>query len=81
MTGSSNEPARVLFATELWFPPTGFSSPHRLAIVVDAGGRRRLAIVDGDLPLKGALGAIRLDAEGRAHWSMQEPAGKEPRAP
>ncbi len=62
-------PARVLFATELWFPPNGFLPPHRLALVEREEGGRVLAIVDGALPGPGDAGTLRPDLEGRPHWT------------
>jgi len=47
--------AVVLAATELLAPSTGWTSPHRLAIVEAAESVRVLAIVRGPLPATGAV--------------------------
>lgn len=45
----------VLAATEILVPPTGFSAPHRLALIEATGEVRMLAIIDGELPEAGAI--------------------------
>jgi len=52
----------VLAATELTAPATGWTSPHRLALVEIAEGIRLLAVVAGPLPAIGA--AVTITSEG-----------------
>ncbi|MCI4362581.1 MAG: hypothetical protein L3J77_05265 [Thermoplasmata archaeon] len=52
--------AAVLAATEVLSPSTGWTSPHRLAIVEGAESVRILAIVRGPLPAVGAVVTVRL---------------------
>jgi len=54
---------RVLAATELHYPPTGWHSPHRLALVEAADAVRLLAVVEGPLPTAGALVEVRQDGD------------------
>jgi len=64
---------KVLAATELHYPATGWHSPHRLALVELADAVRVLAIVDGTLPVSGALVEVRLD--GPVYRATPEPVG------
>ena len=63
---------RVLASTELHYPPTGFHSPHRLALVEAADAVRLLAVVEGPLPVAGALVEVRRD--GDVYRARSEPA-------
>ena len=45
----------VLASTEALYPPTGWASPHRLALVAASEDIRILAHVDGELPRTGEL--------------------------
>ncbi len=63
---------KVLVATELHYPASGWHSPHRLALVEVAGGVRVLTIVDGVLPIAGALVEVRHD--GAVYRARPEPA-------
>ena len=54
---------KVLVATELVNPAEGWTAPHRLALVEMADSVRLLAIVDGTLPVPGAVVSIRKDGE------------------
>jgi uncharacterized OB-fold protein len=51
----------VRAATELLTPATGWSAPHRLALVEVAEGIRLLAIVTGPLPALGSSVTVTLD--------------------
>lgn len=44
----------VLAATELLAPATGWTAPHRIALVELDAGVRVLGVVDGPLPARGA---------------------------
>ncbi|HTW77135.1 MAG TPA: OB-fold domain-containing protein [Thermoplasmata archaeon] len=61
----------VLAATELTNPPTGWTPPHRLALVELPESVRVLAIVDGPLPAPGTLVSLRLD--GAVFRAASEP--------
>lgn len=52
---------RVLAATEIMYPATGWESPHRLALVEVAEGVRLLAIVEGEVPSSGSTVEVRAD--------------------
>lgn len=71
MADTSTERAKILVATELSVPPAGFVAPHRLAVVTLGDGRRRIAIVDGPLPVAGSTGTLRTDPEGRTWWTTE----------
>ncbi len=51
----------TLAATALTSPATGWSAPHRLALVEVQEAVRLLAIVDGEIPAVGETVALRLD--------------------
>lgn len=55
----------VLAATELFAPASGWSAPHRLALVELPGGVRLLAILDAPLPTAGAR--VRLTFDGSVY--------------
>ena len=63
----------VLAATELTAPAEGWHAPHRLALVEVPEAVRLLAIVDGPLPARGALVAVRRD--GEVYRARTEPEG------
>jgi uncharacterized OB-fold protein len=54
---------KVLAATELLVPATGWQAPHRLALVELTDAVRVLAVVDGPSPSQGALVEVRKDGE------------------
>jgi hypothetical protein len=53
----------VLVATELLYPASGWTAPHRLALVEVAESVRLLAIVEGALPSSGDVVAVRKDGD------------------
>ncbi len=53
----------VLVATELMYTATGWTAPHRLALVEMPEAVRLLGIVEGPLPAPGDLVAVRKDAD------------------
>lgn len=53
----------VLAATELTSPAEGWHAPHRLALVEMPEAVHLLAIVEGPLPVAGALVSVRRDGE------------------
>jgi uncharacterized OB-fold protein len=63
---------RVLAATELHYPASGWQAPHRLALVELTDAVRVLAIVEGNLPVSGALVEVRRD--GDVYKGRLEPA-------
>lgn len=63
VTFSASAVGRVLAATELHYPASGWHSPHRLALVELADAVRVLAIVDGPLPTTGALVEVQRDQD------------------
>lgn len=63
---------KVLAATELHYPASGWHAPHRLALVEVADGVRLLAIVDGALPVPGALVEVRHEKD--VYRARPEPA-------
>lgn len=68
---STSAVGRVLAATELHYPSSGWHAPHRLALVEVADAVRVLAIVEGVLPVPGALVEVRRD--GDVHRARPEP--------
>ena len=58
---SASAVGKVLASTELQYPAAGWHAPHRLALVELTDGVRVLAIVDGPLPLAGALVEVQRD--------------------
>ena len=65
---STSAVAKVLAATELHYPATGWSAPHRLVLVELPDAVRVLAIADAPLPVPGALAEIQRDGDVyRAH--------------
>jgi uncharacterized OB-fold protein len=56
---------RIVAATELTVPPSGFAAPHRIAIIETDRGERTMAIVEGILPPAGTRGTLRTDPGGR----------------
>ena len=63
---------KVLAATELHYPASGWHAPHRLALVELTDAVRVLAIVEGNLPVPGALVEVRRD--GDVYKGRLEPA-------
>lgn len=63
---------KVLAATELHYPASGWHAPHRLALVELTDAVRVLAIVEGSLPVAGALVEVRRD--GDVYKGRPEPA-------
>lgn len=53
----------MLAATELTAPSSGWSAPHRLALVEVAGGIRLLCVVRGTLPAVGDERTVSRDGE------------------
>ena len=49
---------QVLASTEAAYPPAGWSTPHRLALVSASEDIRILALVEGELPRTGDLVGI-----------------------
>lgn len=68
---SASAVGQVLAATELHYPASGWHSPHRLAMVEVADGVRILTIVEGSLPVPGALVEVRND--GAVYRARPEP--------
>jgi uncharacterized OB-fold protein len=60
---SASPMGRVLAATELHYPASGWHAPHRLALIELADAVRVLAIVDGPLPAPGDLVEVRRDGD------------------
>jgi len=54
---------KVLAATELHCPASGWQAPHRLALVEFADAVRVLAIIEGVVPAPGALVEVRRDGD------------------
>ena len=52
---STSPVGKVLAATELLYPATGWTAPHRLVLVELTDAVRLLAIGEGPLPVPGAL--------------------------
>lgn len=63
---------KVLAATELHYPASGWHSPHRLALVEVADAVRILAILEGTLPAPGAVVEVRSD--GAVYRARTEPS-------
>jgi len=70
-TYSASAVGKVLAATELHYPATGFHSPHRLLLVEVSDAVRILAIGEGSLPVPGALVEVR--PEGEVYRARAEP--------
>jgi len=70
---STSAVGKVLAATELHYPAAGWHAPHRLALIEVADSVRLLAIVDGTLPVSGALVEIRREKD--VYHARPEPAG------
>jgi len=68
---STSAVGRVLAATELHYPASGWHAPHRLALVEVADAVRVLTVVDGTLPSHGALVEVRPD--GAVYRARPEP--------
>ena len=68
---SASAVGRVLVATELHYPASGWHAPHRLALVEMTDAVRVLAIVDEVLPVPGDLVEVRRD--GDVHRARPEP--------
>ncbi len=62
----------VLAATEITSPPEGWHAPHRLALVELPEAVRLIAILDGALPARGSIVAVRRD--GAVFRARSEPA-------
>ena len=60
---SSSAVGKILAATELHYPASGWTAPHRLALVELPDAVRVLAIVDGPLPANGALVEVQRDQD------------------
>jgi len=60
---SASPVGRVLAATELQYPASGWHAPHRLALIELADAVRVLAIVDVALPTAGDLVEVRKDGD------------------
>ena len=54
---------RVLAASELHYPPSGWHAPHRLALIEMTDAVRVLAIVEAALPVAGDLVEVRKDGD------------------
>jgi len=54
---------KVLAATELHYPASGWQAPHRLALIELTDAVRVLAIVEERLPVPGALVEVRRDGD------------------
>jgi len=63
---------KVMAATELHYPASGWHAPHRLALVEVADSVRLFAIVEGVLPVSGTLVEVRLDKD--VYRAKAEPA-------
>jgi len=63
---------RVLAATELHYPASGWHAPHRLALIELADAVRVLVILDGALPAPGTLVEVRHDKD--VYRAKSEPA-------
>jgi len=70
---SASAVGKVLAATELHYPATGWSAPHRLALVELTDAVRVLAIVEGPLPATGALVEVQRDHD--VYRARPEPTG------
>ena len=68
---SSPSLGTVLASTEMTNPPTGWTAPHRIALVELPESVRLLAIVDGPLPAPGTVVSVRLD--GSVYRATSEP--------
>jgi len=58
---SASPVGKVLAATELQYPASGWTAPHRLVLVELTDAMRVLAIGEGPLPSPGALVEVRRD--------------------
>ena len=63
---------KVLVATELMYPASGWTAPHRLALVELPDAVRLLAIVDGPAPAPGAL--VEVTQDGDVYRARPEPS-------
>lgn len=63
---------KVLAATELHYPASGWRTPHRLALIELVDAVRVLGIVEGPLPVPGALVEVRHDTD--VYRARPEPA-------
>jgi uncharacterized OB-fold protein len=61
----------VLASTEMSNPPTGWTAPHRLALVELPESVRLIAIVEGALPVAATVVSVRLD--GTVYRATSEP--------
>jgi hypothetical protein len=61
---------QVLASTEVMVPPSGWTSPHRLALVAAAEDIRVLALVRGDLPKAGEVVAVEHEGD---HYVVRAP--------
>jgi uncharacterized OB-fold protein len=61
----------VLASTEMSNPPTGWTAPHRIALIELPESVRLIAIVDGPLPAPGTLVSVRPD--GPVYRATSEP--------
>ena len=64
---------KVLAATELHYPASGWESPHRLALVELADSVRVLTVVDGPVPTPGTL--VEVQRDGDLYRARPEPTG------
>ena len=60
---STSAVGKVLVATELQYPATGWTAPHPLVLVELSDGVRVLAIGEGPLPAVGALVEVRRERD------------------
>ena len=67
---------KVLAATELIHPASGWEAPHRLVLVELPESVRVLAIAEGSLPAVGAVVVIRQD--GEVYRARGEPGSEPP---
>ena len=70
---STSAVGKVLVATELLYPATGWTAPHPLLLVELSDGVRVLAIGEGSLPSPGALVEVRRDHD--VYRARPEPSG------
>ena len=62
---------KVLASTELMYPASGWTAPHRLALVELSDGVRVLTIVEGSPPAPGVL--VEVARDGDVYRAQREP--------
>lgn len=72
-TYSASAVGHVLAGTELHYPAPGWPAPHRLVLVELADAVRVLAVIDGTLPVPGAL--VEVQRDGEVYRARAEPTG------